>query len=87
MGKTGSFGHHREARFRAPLQPVSFHSQAHWDCVLTSDVKLAERFESMRRTIYALGFTCVVIMGLDKSSKEVSVPIVHKPLSSLGCRN
>lgn len=49
----------------------TFKSQPKWDLVLSTDVKLSQRFESVKRTIYGLGFTCVVVMGINRDSKEV----------------
>lgn len=63
--------HPIETRLRVPLHQLHFRSQAQWDHVLTCDVKLSERFESVRRTIYALGFTCVVVMGINRESRDV----------------
>ena len=66
--------------FRAKhLQPMrvettsltAFKSQAKWDLVLCSELKLSEKFESVKRTIYGIGFTCVVIMGVEKTSRAV----------------
>lgn len=62
---------HSEARFSHSSQPASFKSQGRWELVLRSDVKLSERFESVKRTIYGIGFTCVVVMGVNKMTKEV----------------
>ena len=50
---------------------LSFKSQTKWDMILSSELKLSERFESVKRTIYGIGFTCVVIMGVDRFLKEV----------------
>jgi calcium/calmodulin-dependent protein kinase I len=53
------------------LREYAFKSQQHWEFVLGSDVKLSERFQSVKRTIYGLGFTCVVVMGINKNTNEV----------------
>ena len=58
------------ARMQPPT-PVGFRSQANWDVLLSSDVKLSKRFETVARMIYGIGFTCVVIMGINKFTKEV----------------
>ena len=49
----------------------SFSSREKWDLLLSSDLKLSEKFESVKRTIYGIGFTCVVIMGVVKLTGEV----------------
>ena len=58
------------ARLQPPT-PIGFRSQANWDVLLSSDVKLSKRFETVARMIYGIGFTCVVIMGINKLTKEV----------------
>ncbi len=56
-----------------------FKSAAKWDAILTDDVRLSERFESVKRTIYSLGFTCVVVMGIDKVSRDpVAIKVILK---------
>ena len=51
--------------------PSSFRSQDKWDVILSSDLKLSEKFESVKRTIYGIGFTCVVIMGVSRQKGDV----------------
>ena len=60
-----------ENSLRVYQQSMVYRSHAHWEFVLSSEVKLSERFESIKRTIYAIGFTCLVVMGIEKFSKEV----------------
>jgi serine/threonine protein kinase len=56
-----------------------FKSASKWEAVLSDDVRLSERFKSVQRTIYSMGFTCVVVMGEDKLSHEhVAIKVILK---------
>jgi len=58
-----------------PLTPSGFRSQANWEVLLSSEVQLSQRFETVARMIYGIGFTCVVVMGINKLTKDVCFSI------------
>ena len=49
----------------------SFREEQKTDFSLSDGVRLSERFQSIERIIYGIGFTCVVVMGINRDTKEV----------------
>jgi len=62
--------------YRGPLaaglnRSRSFRGEQLKDPSLSHGVRVSERFQSIERTIYGIGFTCVVVMGVNKDTQEV----------------
>ena len=49
----------------------SFRGEETKDLSLSHGVRVSERFQSIERTIYGIGFTCVVVMGVNRDTQEV----------------
>ncbi len=66
----------------------SFREEQKKDLSLSEGVRLSERFQSIERIIYGIGFTCVVVMGINRDTKEVrtsQTPYLKFPSSSESC--
>ncbi len=49
----------------------SFRGEQARDLSLSDCVRVSGRFQSIERTIYGIGFTCVVVMGVNRNTQEV----------------
>ncbi len=52
----------------------SYREEQKKDLSLSEGVRLSERFQTIERTIYGIGFTCVVVMGINRDTQEVCAP-------------
>jgi len=49
----------------------SFRGEQKSDITLFESSLLSERFQPMQQTIYGIGFTCVVVMGVERDTQQV----------------